>query len=95
MRNYEVMYIIKPELEEENVTALIEKFKALVEEKGAEVTKVDKWGKRRLAYEINHLKEGIYVVMQFKAEAAAAAELDRVMKINDDIIRHMITREDE
>ncbi|GAB6159113.1 30S ribosomal protein S6 [Desulfotomaculum varum] len=95
MRNYEVMYIIKPELEEENVTALIEKFKALVEEKGAEVTKVDKWGKRRLAYEINHLKEGIYVVMQFKAESAAAAELDRVMKINDDIIRHMITREDE
>ncbi|SHF43958.1 30S ribosomal protein S6 [Desulforamulus putei] len=95
MRNYEVMYIIKPEVEEEKVTALVEKFKALVEERGAEVTKLDKWGKRRLAYEINHMKEGIYVVMQFKAEAAAAAELDRVMKINDDIIRHMITREDE
>jgi len=95
VRNYEVMYIIKPEVEEEKVTALVEKFKALVEERGAEVTKLDKWGKRRLAYEINHMKEGIYVVMQFKAEAAAAAELDRVMKINDDIIRHMITREDE
>lgn len=95
MRNYEVMYIIKPETEEEKVTALVERFKALVEERGAEVTKLDKWGKRRLAYEINKIKEGIYVLMQFKAEAAAAAELDRVMKINDDIIRHMITREDE
>lgn len=95
MRNYEVMYIIKPETEEEKVTAIVERFKALVEEKGAEVTKLDKWGKRRLAYEINKIKEGIYILMQFKAEAAAAAELDRLMKINDDIIRHMITRDDE
>lgn len=95
MRNYELMYIIKPEVEEEKLTALVEKFKGLVEENGAEVTKLDKWGKRRLAYEINHIKEGIYVLMQFKAEAAAAAELDRVMKINDDIIRHMIVREEE
>ncbi|MEW6697403.1 MAG: 30S ribosomal protein S6 [Bacillota bacterium] len=95
MRNYEVMYIIKPDAEEEKVTALVEKFKGLVEERGAEVTKLDKWGKRRLAYEINKIKEGIYVLMQFKAESSAAAELDRVMKINDDIIRHMITREDD
>lgn len=95
MRNYEVMYIIKPETEEEKVTAIMERFKGLVEERGAEVTKLDKWGKRRLAYEINHIKEGIYVLMQFKAESAAAAEMDRVMKINDDIFRHMITREEE
>lgn len=95
MRNYEVMYIIKPEVEEEQLNALVEKFKGLVEGMGAEVTKLDKWGKRRLAYEINHIREGIYVLMQFKAEAAAAAELDRVMKISDDIIRHMIVREDE
>lgn len=66
-----------------------------MEEKGAEVTKLDKWGKRRLAYEINKIKEGIYILMQFKAEAAAAAELDRLMKINDDIIRHMITRDEQ
>ena len=95
MRNYELMYIIKPETDEEKVTAIVERFKALVEEKGAEVTKLDKWGKRRLAYEINKIKEGIYILMQFKGEAAAAAELDRLMKINDDIIRHMITRDDE
>lgn len=95
MRNYELMYIIKPDVEEEKLTALIEKFKALVEGQGAEVTKLDKWGKRRLAYEINHIREGFYILMQFKAEPAAAAELDRVMKITDDIIRHMIVREDE
>lgn len=89
------MYIIKPDVEEEKLTALVEKFKALVEEKGAEVSKVDKWGKRRLAYEIDKIKEGIYVLMQFKAEPAASAELDRVMKINDDIVRHMIVREGE
>ncbi|AQS57743.1 30S ribosomal protein S6 [Desulforamulus ferrireducens] len=95
MRNYEVMYIIKPETEEEKVTAIMERFKSLVEERGAEVTKLEKWGKRRLAYEIDHMREGIYILMQFKAEAAAAAELDRVLKINDDVFRHMITRGEE
>ncbi|MDO7787276.1 30S ribosomal protein S6 [Desulforamulus aquiferis] len=95
MRNYELMYIIKPDVEEEKLNALVEKFKGLVEENGAEVTKLDKWGKRRLAYEVNHIKDGFYVLMQFKAEPAAAAELDRVMKITDDILRHMIVREDE
>ncbi|AEF95544.1 30S ribosomal protein S6 [Desulfotomaculum nigrificans CO-1-SRB] len=95
MRNYEVMYIVKPDVEDEQLNALVERFKGLVENQGAEVTKLDKWGKRRLAYEVNHLREGIYVVMQFKAEPAAAAELDRVLKISDDIIRHIIVREDE
>lgn len=95
VRNYELMYIIKPDVEEEKLTALVEKFKGLVEENGAEVTKLDKWGKRRLAYEVNHIKEGFYILMQFKAKPAAAAELDRVMKITDGILRHMIVREDE
>ncbi|AEG62082.1 30S ribosomal protein S6 [Desulforamulus ruminis] len=95
MRNYELLYIIKPDVEEEQLTALVEKFKALVEGQGAEVTKLDKWGKRRLAYEVDHIREGFYVLMQFKAEPAAAAELDRVMKITDGILRHMIVREDE
>ena len=95
MRNYELLYIIKPDVEEEQLTALVEKFKALVEGQGAEVTKLEKWGKRRLAYEVDHIREGFYVLMQFKAEPAAAAELDRVMKITDGILRHMIVREDE
>ena len=95
MRNYELLYVIKPDVEEEQLTALVEKFKALVEGQGAEVTKLDKWGKRRLAYEVDHIREGFYVLMQFKAEPAAAAELDRVMKITDGILRHMIVREDE
>ena len=95
MRNYELLYIIKPDVEEEQLTALVEKFKALVEGQGAEVAKLDKWGKRRLAYEVDHIREGFYVLMQFKAEPAAAAELDRVMKITDGILRHMIVREDE
>ncbi|MBF7081390.1 30S ribosomal protein S6 [Desulfallas sp. Bu1-1] len=95
MRQYELVFIIRPDLEEEAVEAVIEKVKALAENNGAEVTKLDKWGKRRLAYEIKHVREGYYVVMNFKGEAAVAAELDRVLKITDEILRHIIVRDDD
>jgi small subunit ribosomal protein S6 len=95
VRQYELVFIIRPDLEEEAVEAVIEKVKALAENNGAEVTKLDKWGKRRLAYEIKHVREGYYVVMNFKGEAAVAAELDRVLKITDEILRHIIVRDDD
>ncbi|MEW6726662.1 30S ribosomal protein S6 [Desulforudis sp. 1088] len=95
MRQYEVMYILHPELEEEGLAALTAKFQEVVTAGGGEVTKLDKWGKRRLAYEIDHVHDGYYVVMKFKAEPAVARELDRVLKITDGVIRHMIIREDE
>lgn len=95
VRQYELVFIIRPDLEEEALESVIEKVKALAENNGAEVTKLDKWGKRRLAYEIKHVREGYYVVMNFQGEAEVAAELDRVLKITDEILRHIIVREDD
>jgi len=95
MRNYELMYILKPEMEEEATTQLIEKYAAVITNGGGELVSVDKWGKRRLAYEIKDLHEGYYVLVTFKCEPAVVMELDRVMKISDDMLRFMIINKDE
>lgn len=95
MRNYEMMYVVKPDLDEEKLAAVVEKFNGLIAANGGEVVTSDKWGKRRLAYEINDYREGIYILVNFKGEAGTAQELDRVMKITDEILRFMIIRKDE
>ncbi len=94
MRKYEVMFVIRPELDEEKTTAVIDKFQSLLTGQGATVTKVEKWGKRRLAYEVRGLFEGFYVVIQFDGESTAAAELERVLKITDEVIRYLIIRQE-
>lgn len=94
MRQYETMYIVRTGIEEEQLDATINRFKTIVEEQGGTVDRVDRWGKRRLAYEIEKEREGQYVIMRFKAEAPAVKELDRVFKISGDVIRHIIVRED-
>lgn len=94
MKKYEVMYIVKP-LEEEATNAVVEKFENLIKNNGGDVEKTDRWGKKRLAYELNDFVEGYYVVVNFTAEPAVVAELDRVMKITDEILKHMIIKEDE
>lgn len=95
MRNYEIMYIIKPDLDEEKLEAVIAKFGAIIDNNGGEIISTDKWGKRRLAYEINDYREGVYILVNFKGEAAVPQELDRVMKITDDILRFMIINKEE
>ena len=92
--NYEVVYIIDPAQGEENIAALVAKFKAMAEARGT-VAEVDEWGKRRLAYPIDDLNEGYYVFMTFTADAAFPAELDRVMRITDGVMRSMIVCKDE
>jgi len=92
MRKYEVMYIIRPDVEQEAVQALVEKFNGVISN-GGEVIKSDILGKRRLAYEINKLREGQYVLTQFTAPAEVVNELDRVMKIADEVIRVLIVRD--
>ena len=92
--NYEAMYILDPALSEEAIAALVAKFKGVVEANGT-VTEVDEWGKRRLAYPINDLMEGYYVLMTFNAAAAIPAELDRVFRITDGVMRSMIVCKDE
>ena len=91
--NYEVLYIINPSLSEEATAEVVAKFKALVETKGT-FTEVDEWGKRRLAYPINDIEEGYYVLMTFTAAPELPAELDRQMRINVNIMRSLITCKD-
>ncbi|MFD2117419.1 30S ribosomal protein S6 [Paenibacillus yanchengensis] len=92
MRKYEVMYIIHPEVEQENVQALVDKFNGIISN-GGEVTKTDVTGKRRLAYEINKLRDGYFVLVNFTATSDIVNELDRQMKISDNVIRSLIVRD--
>lgn len=87
--NYEVVFIIDPAQGEEGVAALTEKFKALVEQNGSNV-EVEEWGKRKLAYSINHITEGHYVLISFTSSAAFPKELDRILGITEGVIRSMI-----
>lgn len=95
MRKYEVMYIIKPDLEESKYPEIIEKYNTLIQNNGGEVLKVEPWGKRRLAYEINKLREGYYVLLQMACSHDFPAELERNFKIADEIMRFLVTRIEE
>lgn len=92
--NYEALYILKPDLTEEQTAALVERFKSVAEANGT-VSEVNEWGKRRLAYPIQDLMEGYYVLMTFTAAVAVPAELDRIFRITDGVMRSMIVCKDE
>ena len=92
--NYEVAYILKPELGEEATAALVAKFKAMAEARGT-VAEVDEWGKRRLAYPIDDLNEGYYVLMSFDSDAAFPNDLARVLRITDGVMRSQVVCLDE
>lgn len=94
-RKYEAFYIVKPELADGDVQKIADRFKGVVEEKGGAVEKAGKWDKRKLAYEVAGYKEGNYVIMNFEAGAAVPKELNRLMQISDDIIRHRIYKIEE
>jgi len=89
MRNYETMFILKPNLEEEHRNKVIEKFKNIILE-GGEIISVDEWGNKTLAYEIQKVKEGYYVLINFKSDSEILVELERNYRISDDIIRFII-----
>lgn len=91
MRKYEVMYILRPELEQEAIQAAVEKFQGIIQN-GGEITKHDVMGKRRLAYEINKIRDGVYVLVNFTSTPDVLTELERVMKISDEVIRYLITK---
>jgi len=93
MRKYELMYIIRTDVEQEVVQSTVEKFQGIITNGGGEVSKHDLMGKRRLAYEINKFRDGHYVLVHFNAEPAVVTELDRVLKISDEVIRHLITND--
>ncbi len=91
---YEVLYILNPNQTEEEIAALVEKFKAMVEAEGT-LTSIEEWGKRKLAYPINDLPEGYYVLMTCECKPELPAELDRVFKITEGVMRSLITAVEE
>ena len=92
--NYEAVYILNPSLSEEQIAALVAKFKAVVEANGT-VSEVDEWGKRRLAYPINDKNDGYYVLMTFTSAPSFPLELDRIFRITDGVVRSLIVCKDE
>jgi len=92
MRHYEVMVILDPDLEERAVSPLIESFLSVVRNGGGSVEKVDTWGRRRLAYEINKKPEGIYSVIDLKATPDVVKELDRQLNLNESVLRTKVLR---
>ncbi|HET9260700.1 MAG TPA: 30S ribosomal protein S6 [Acidimicrobiia bacterium] len=92
MRDYELMTIHRPDLAESDVETKIGELESFLAGSEAEVTKRDLWGKRRFAYEIDHLSEGYYTVVSFRAEAEAVAGVDRMLSLADEVVRHKIVR---
>lgn len=95
MREYEMMIILSPNVDERNLSTNVQKLLQVVPNEGGELEKVDIWGRRKLAYPINKHSEGIYVVVDMKATPATAGELDRQLGLNEDVLRIKLLRRDE
>ncbi len=93
MQKYEIMYIIRPNLEEEPRKALIEELSGIITSHDSKVVKVSEWGLRNLEYEIQDFTKGYYVVLDVEATEAARAEFDRIIRIKEDVIRYLIIRD--
>jgi small subunit ribosomal protein S6 len=92
MRRYELMVILDPDLEERTVAPSLDQLLGVVRQGGGTVEKIDVWGRRRLAYEINHKAEGIYAIVDVTAEPADVAELDRQLRLNEAVLRTKVIR---
>jgi small subunit ribosomal protein S6 len=92
LRHYELMVILEPNLEEAQVSPTLEKFLKGVKDAGGAVDKIDVWGRRRLAYEINKSNEGIYAVVDLQSEPGPVAEMDRQMRLNESVLRTKVLR---
>ncbi|MBA3765151.1 MAG: 30S ribosomal protein S6 [Actinobacteria bacterium] len=90
MREYEVMLILPAEADEKVVSTAADRITKVVSTKGGEVSNIDRWGRRRFAFEIDHANEGYYVVVSFTAEPSSQTELDRVLNLADEVIRHKV-----
>lgn len=88
------MYILRPQLEDEAIDAVVTKFSDHITKNGGSVEKAEKRGRKRLAYEVKDLRDGHYVLMNFKADPASITELERAFKLNEDVIRHIVVREE-
>ena len=94
-KNYEVMFIINAGLDEEAADAIVKRVEDLITKNGGTVNNIDRMGKRRLAYEVQKQTDGNYVLVEFAIDTAQIKEIDRVIKINEKIIRHLIVKQDK
>ncbi|MGD8561248.1 MAG: 30S ribosomal protein S6 [Desulfarculaceae bacterium] len=92
MRHYETLFIISPDLPEEDTTGVMDKFTGILSEAGANVAKVDNWGRRRLAYEVKKFTKGYYVLFEYGATPEAVAEMERNFKIDENVIRYLTVK---
>ncbi|MGN1198334.1 MAG: 30S ribosomal protein S6 [Acetatifactor sp.] len=95
MNKYELAVVVSANIEDEERAAVVDKCKALVERFGGTITGVDDWGKKKLAYEIQKMKEAFYYFIQFDAESTAPAEIESRMRIMDNVLRYLVVRQDE
>ena len=94
-RIYEVVFIVDPEAEDAEVMKLSESVQKIITDQGGTIVKIDMWGRRQMAYEINHRKEGSYVLLEVEGSGAEIAELERRMRVNDRVLRYMTIRVDD
>jgi small subunit ribosomal protein S6 len=92
LRDYELIVIISPEVPEEEIPANLDKISEFITNRGGSVTEVERWGKKKLAYPINHFREGNYVLTRFKIEPGTTAELEANLRISEKILRHLLVR---
>lgn len=95
MNKYELAVVVSAKIEDDERAAVVEKAKALVEGFGGQITNVDDWGKKRLAYEVQKMKEAFYYFIQFDAESSVPAEIESRIRIMDNVIRYLCVRRDE
>ena len=92
MNKYELAVVVSAKIEDEERAAVVDKCKALIERFGGTITNVDDWGKKRLAYEIQKVKEGFYYFIQFEAESSAPAEIESRIRIMDNVLRYLVVK---
>ena len=92
MNKYELAVVVSAKFEDEERAAVVDKCKALIERFGGTITNVDDWGKKRLAYEIQKMKEGFYYFIQFEAESSAPAEIESRIRIMDNVLRYLVVK---
>ncbi len=95
MRDYEVLYIVRADLDDEKVQDAVKRVNTLIERSGGSVERTNLWGKRKLAYEVKHQKEGSYVLQDFSFDPSRVPELEAALKITEEVLRHLIVRKPE
>lgn len=95
INKYETIYIVKPDLDAEATKGVVEKFSSLIETEGGKVIETQEWGLKKLAYPINKIEQGYYVLVNFEAKAEFVAELERVYKITDEIVKFITVRKED